>query len=182
MKVNNNKVFRYMALMFIITSLLTGCSQEKVLELEKQELRAKVKELELLIDETSAKVEHYEKTYDLRNVLDIKSRQIISSLNLGVFNEEEKALLGDNILIQEDGLLIRVANNHYEMPFFSNSLDFEKLRQRYFLLDEEERFITGYEVFSVSDNMENDVMRSVLIFTYIETPSGWKLVDINADR
>lgn len=50
-------------------------------------------------------------------------------------------------------------------------------------MDEQGRFITGYEAIDISDDiMELDASRRVLVFTFIEKPSGWKLADIGIDR
>jgi len=75
-------------------------------------------------------------------------------------------------------LVISFNNDNNEIFFFQNKLDFERVRQRFYYLDEEGRFITGYEVFITSgDTQERDSSRSVLVFTFSEESSGWKLVD-----
>ena len=172
-------------LVMLAAILLVGCSQDMVedLEEENQALRAKVKELELIIDEKASIIERYENVYELRNRLDIKARQVIAALNSGIFSEIEDGLLDTNVTVKEDRLLFTSETYTTEVFFLQNKLDFKSVRQRFYFLDEQDYFITGYEVMSLSDDVqEQAASRGVLIFTFAEGPSGWKLVDIGTDR
>lgn len=174
-----------MIVMILALLMLIGCSQEidNDLEVENQELRSKVSELELIVDEQNIQIEEYEKVYDLRNVLDIQARQILSALNSGVFTETEAELLNENAIIEEDRLIFSFDNSNNEILFFQNKLDFERVRQRSYHLDEEGRFITGYEIIHLSDDIQEHIdSRAVFIFTFIKEPSGWRLADIGIDR
>lgn len=138
---------------------------------------------EHVIEEQKAQIEQYEKVYELRNVLDIETRKLLSALNSGIFGEDEKELLNDSIEIKEDRLEISYEGYSHEIHFFQNKLDFEHVRQRYYLLDEQGRFITGYEVVFSDDTQEfrGGGYIKELVFTFIESPSGWKLAHIGED-
>lgn len=174
----------FMMIMALVTIVLGGCSQQSDdFELENQELRSEVKELEQMIEEKNDQIERYKKEYELRNILDVEVRKLLSALNSGVFSENEEKLLHENIVIEEDRLVISFENYTNEILFFQNKLDFEWVRQRYYLLDDEGRFITGYEVLNISDDVEERIAsRRVLVFTFIEESSGWELIDIGIDR
>ena len=138
-------------------------------------------EPEYVIEEQKAQIEQYEKIYELRNVLDIETRKLLSALNSGMFGEDEKELLNDSIEIKEDRLEISFEGHNNEILFFQNKLDFEHVRQRDYDLDEQGRFNTGYEVVFSDDTQEFNSNIKVLVFTYIESPSGWKLAHIGED-
>jgi len=193
MKIQNEKIDRYAVLrwfhvMLIIVSavlIFGGCSGGTATnsELENEELRSRVKELEQIADEKDAQIKRYEKEYELRNTLDIKVRKLLSALNSGIFSETEKELLNDTIVVKKDRLETPFENHSNELLFFQNKLDFEQVRQRFYHLDEQERFTTGYEVLSLSDDIQERIdSRAVLVFTFIENTSGWKLADIGIDR
>lgn len=174
--------FTVMAVLIVL--FLAGCSQEMGddLQLENQKLRSRVKELELMVDEKDEQIERYKKEYELRNIMDIKVRQLLSALDSGIFSETEEDLLNENVIIEEDRLVFYFENHSNIVLFFQNKLDFEKVRQRFYCLDEQGRFITGYEFYMLSDDIEGIGDRGVLIFTFIEEPSGWKIADIGTDR
>ncbi|MFZ7102383.1 MAG: hypothetical protein ACOWWO_06970 [Peptococcaceae bacterium] len=193
MKISNGKIDRspvlrwFPVILIIIAAVLVfgGCSGETAAdqELEPEELKSRVKELEQIVAEKDARIKRYEKEYELRNVLDIAARKLLSALNSGRFGETEKELLNDSIVIKKDRLEISFENHGNEIPFFQNKLDFEKVRQRFYHLDEQGRFVTGYEAIDISDDpIELDSGRRVLVFTFIEKPSGWKLAFIGIDR
>jgi len=193
MEIQNGKTDRYAVLrwfqiMLIIVSavlVFSGCSGGTTanLELENEELKSRVKELEQIVDEKDAQIKRHEKEYELRNVLDIEVRKLLSALNSGIFSETEKKLFNDNIVVKKDRLETPFENHSNEVLFFQNKLDFEQVRQRFYHLNEQGRFITGYEVLSLSDDMQERIdSRAVLVFTFIENSSGWKLADIGIDR
>lgn len=130
-----------------------------------------------MVERKDAQIEKLKEEYELRNILDIKARQILSALNKGEFSPDHAEILYDNVEIKKDRLVFSIGDYSSEIEFFDGELDFEHVRQRFYLLDEQERFITGYEVFNNTPN------RAVLIFTFIEPDdSGWKITDIGMDR
>ncbi len=153
-----------------------GCSQVSEGSMI-EELEFKIDKLELAIDKKDAQIEKLKEEYELRNILDIKTRKILSALNRGEFSSDDAELLYDNVQIKEDKLVFSVEDFSSEIQFFDGELDFEHVRQRFYLLNEQERFITGYEIFN------NTSDRAVLIFTFIKPDdSDWKLIDIGIDR
>lgn len=172
------RYFARLALMcLLIIVFIVGCAQqERDLKVENEQLKSRIQELEEIVESHSYELEKCQKLYELRNIIDIKSRKIVSALNdrnIDVLKEE----LADNISIKEDALIIEYEGYTTEEAFLDNDVDFEKLRQRYYLLDDKERFITGYEVESATTDD-----RCVLVFTFIEDSSGWKLCNIERDR
>lgn len=128
-------VLRWFPILLIVVAAVLvfgGCSGGTAAnpELENEELRSRVKELEQIVDEKDAQIKRYEKEYELRNVLDIEVRKLLSALNSGTFGETEKELLNDSIVIKEDRLEISFENHSNEIPFFQNKLNFEQVRQR----------------------------------------------------
>ncbi|KUO60429.1 MAG: hypothetical protein APF84_16215 [Gracilibacter sp. BRH_c7a] len=187
------KIDRYAALrwfpitLIVLSAVLVfgGCSGGTAasLQLENKELKSKVNELEQIVHEKDAQIERYNKEYELRNILDMEARKLLSALNSGIFSKTEKELFHDNIVVKEDRLETPFENHRNEILFMQNKLDFEQVRQRFYHLDEQGRFITGYEVLFLSDNIQKRIdSRAVLVFTFIERPSGWKLADIGMDR
>ena len=83
-----------------------------------------------------------------------KSASLLSALNSGIFSETEEDLLNENVIIEEDRLVFYFENHSNIVLFFQNKLDFEKVRQRFYCLDEQGRFITGYEFSMLSDDIE----------------------------
>ena len=187
-KIDRYHVLRWFSILLIIVAavlVFNGCSGETAAnpKLENEGLKSRVQELEQIVAEKDAQIKLYEKEYELRNILDIEVRKLLSALNSGLFGEAEKDLLNDNIVIKEDRLETPFENHNNEILFFQNKLDFEKVRQRSYCLDEQGRFVTEYEVIDISDDiMELVASRRVLVFTFIEKPSGWKLADIGIDR
>lgn len=187
-KTDKYPVLRWLPILLIVVAAVLvfgGCSKGTAInpKLESEELISKVKELEQIVAEKDAQIKQYEKEYELRNILDIEVRKLLSALNSGTFGETEKNILNDNIVIKEDRLEFSFENHSNEILFFQNKLDFEQVRQRFYHLDEQGRFITGYEVFSLSDDMQERIAsRAVLVFTFIESPFGWKLADVGIDR
>ena len=165
----------------LATIVLSGCSQQSNdLEIENQKLRSEVKQLQLKVEEKNKQIEQYKKEYNLQIMLYYDIRKLLSALDKGVFSEDEKDLLNDNIAVLEDRLVITSENNTHDFLFFENKLDFEWVRlMHFFHLDDEGRFVIGYEVFDKTDNEEEKIAsRRIEVFTFIEKPSGWKLVDI----
>jgi len=187
-KIDRCAVFRRSHIVFVLVSAVLvfgGCSGGKAANPnpENEELKFRVNELEQEVDEKDAQIKRYEKEYELRNILDIEARKLLSSLNAGIFGETEKDLLSDNMAVKEDRLEISFQDNDHEILFFQNKLDFESVRQRYYHLDERGEYITGYEVMNSSDDVNERISsRGVLVFTFVEEPSGWKLVNIDTDR
>lgn len=187
-KIDRYHVLRWFSMLLIIVAaviVFNGCSGETAAnpKLENEGLKSRVQELEQIVAEKDAQIKLYEKEYELRNILDIEVRKLLSALNSGLFSEVEKDLLNDNIVIKEDRLETPFENHNNEILFFQNKLDFEKVRQRSYCLDKQGRFVTEYEVIDISDDiMELVASRRVLVFTFIEKPSGWKLADIGIDR
>lgn len=167
----------------LVTMVLSGCSQQRNdLEIENQKLRSEVEQLQLKVEEKNKQIEQYNEEYNLQIMLYYNVRKLLSALDKGVFSEDEKDLLNDNIAVQEDRLVITSENKTHDFIFFENKLDFEWVRLMHFHLDDEGRFVIGYEVFDKTDNEEEKIAsRRIEVFTFIEKPSGWKLVDIGTD-
>jgi len=177
----------FAVILVLVSLILGGCSQKQQvineLKLENQKLRSEVTALWHITKEQHAQIEQAKKRYELRNTLDIKARSIISALNKGVFGEAEQALLSENVDIQTDRLVFFLDGHTNEILFFENRLDYKRVRQRYYELDEENRFITGYEVALLPGNLSGgEDKRGVLVFIFEEKANEWKLANIEADR
>lgn len=159
----------YFLPMLILLLFITGCTQlEHDLKRENEQLKIKNQKLQEQLAE-------YEKTYELRNILDIKSRKIILALNDGNVDILKKEV-DDNITVQKDKILIEYEGHSTDFPLLDVDIKLETLRQRYYHLDDPGKFVTGYELDGINDD------RCVLVLTFIEGPSGWKLNNIETDR
>ncbi len=173
----------FIVFLALVTIVLSGCSQKSNnVEIENQKLRSEVEQLQLKVEGKNKQIEQYNKGYNLQIMLYYDIRKLLSALDKGEFSEDEKDLLNDNIAVQEDRLVITSENNTRGFLFFENKLDFEWVRLMYFHLVDEGRFVIGYEVYDKTDNEEEKIAsRRIEVFTFIEKPSGWKLVDIGTD-
>ncbi len=176
---------RHLIPSFLAIFILVGCSgQEKLsLDLENRELKARVNELEMIIEGQNDQIEQYKKEYELRNLLDIEARRFLSAINSGVVDEITGDLLGENVIVEDEKLIITFEGKTFDLPFFKNKLDFERVRQRFYHLDEQGRFVTGYEICSLPDEGEERAT-GVLNFTFIKGSGrfAWELIGIETDR
>lgn len=158
-------------LLIITFAFAIGCLNEvKILKQKNEELSSRVKDLELAVEE-------YDKLLEMRNLLDIKSREVITALYEKDFSNID--FLNDNISVFEDKLVLKFDGYSTETFFGNGNLDYEKLRQRYFYFDNG-KFVTGYEIVE-KESTPDDIRRAVVVLTYIEA-DGWKLYNIEMDR
>lgn len=94
-------------ILLVLSIALMGCSQVSEGSMI-EELEFKIDKLELAIDKKDAQIEKLKEEYELRNILDIKTRKILSALNRGEFSSDDAELLYDNVQIKEDKLVFSV--------------------------------------------------------------------------
>ncbi|SCZ02360.1 hypothetical protein [Alkaliphilus peptidifermentans] len=165
-----NKIFVLVILIlfvgcfYFISSIKTAQYEHSIEILENQ-----IEELE---EESRAIKEHYKTEYELRNLLDIKSRKIYKAIEkkdlitLEAEISEKTQIFSDKVIFRED--------NKDIIYDFQNSELSSALRQRYYELSaDKSTFITGYEML-----FPNAESIPVIIMTYIYENGDWKLSSI----
>ncbi|QUH19515.1 hypothetical protein [Alkaliphilus sp. B6464] len=162
----NKPLFILFILIGLLISYLVLSSKTTVNTEDNQILKNRIAELEI---ENQTIKEHYKTEYELRNILDIKARNIYTALiekDLTTLETE----VSNNAKVLPDRIIF-TDNNSETIYDLSNFLETPVLRQRYYILSTDKTtFTTGYEIYA--KNTES-IPVITMIFSYEN--GDWKL-------
>jgi len=173
----------FILLMLIFALIIVGCSNREEqlraefekLEQENIELRVQNEHLANINKEHENEIKMHIKAEELRNSMDILAREIIEAL----YNRDMdnlKTYLCDNAIIDSKRVIFKIDNHQNEVEYLSKEVQLEKLRQRYYFMDKDEKYITGYEIINpVFENV------SIMELTFVNKNGEWKLFDVGND-
>ncbi|GED69838.1 hypothetical protein BRE01_35400 [Brevibacillus reuszeri] len=156
--------------------IASGCS-ERSTELEStkallKEVKQQNAELELQMNKLTKELETKQKEYELRNILDIQAREIFHLMTEGK-EIELQPHLSDKLTAANKTMTYFFDNEKITIPFVKNGYDF---RQRFYSLESERSFITGYEVWQSGGNYAG-----VLVLKFVLKDDIWVLDEIQND-
>ena len=155
--------------------LVSGCSNNSLelqsTKIELEQVKQQNTELELQLNKLSKELESKQKEYELRNILDIKAREIF---RLMAENKETELRphLSKKLTATNKTIIYFVDDQQVSVPFVT---DRDTFRQRFYSLDKEDSFITGYEVWHPGST------QSILILNFVLKDNDWMLDEINTD-
>lgn len=155
--------------------LASGCSTNSLeiqsTQIELEQVKQRNAELELQLNKLSKELECKQKEYELRNILDIKAREIF--LLMAENKETELSPhLSKKLTASNKTITYSVDDQRISVPFVTNR---DTFRQRFYSLDKEDSFVTGYEVWHPGGTL------SILILNFVRKDDDWMLDEINTD-
>lgn len=180
---NRKVIICLLVVMLIFGLIIVGCSNReeqlniefKKLEQENIELKVQNEHLANINKEYENEIRMYIEAQELRNSMDILARKIIEALyNRDIDNL--KTYLCDNATIDRKRIIFKFDNYQNEVEYLSGEVQLEKLRQRFYFMGKDEKYITGYEI--INPEFENV---SIMELTFVNKNGEWKLFDVGND-
>lgn len=131
--------------------------------------------LSILNNQYANKLRIDKEVYELRNILDIDARRFINAM-VNKDLETIKKYTAGNIRVYDNELVIT-------LPQFRDKYTYQyparvgELRQRHYSLDENKRFITGYE--ASDESKTNSIW--IIELTFIREGKDWKIQMVGND-
>lgn len=174
----------FFPIMFILIAFtMTACSNEKTfqtnqpeidrLQAEITQLKDKNKELEASLVEEKQKNDMNNKTYEIRDIVDLQAREIFRAM-MRDDAEKVKQYISKQAGVEGKNFVYKVENEIITMPFVMEGSTF---RQRSFGIYKDGRFITNYEVW-----LNDETYSGTLELGFIEENNVWKLSSMQGDR
>ncbi|MCF6093060.1 hypothetical protein L1765_03510 [Microaerobacter geothermalis] len=153
------------------------------LQEQVNQLSAQNEELKNSISKLDQKINRLEQEKELRNIIDLKSRQFITAL----FNRDIqtlKEMVGPDVVVGENDLEYPVYSDGklLMIQFPYPDADYSEIRQRWYLLNEDNTYITGMEVYLIPKHQGEDYGHiSILNLTFQSLDGQWKVTKVESD-
>lgn len=163
------KLLSLICIMLALVGVLSGCSDKKSLEQEKQALQNEIK---ILKEELNNKEEKFEKEIETRNELDKKGYEILNAMKnknidfLKTQLSKETVCLGDRIRDKSGWEYVFPKNNE------------ELGRRQAYWINEGEVFIMGYYIEEIASKGHSS-LRMQEEYTYRLEDNEWKLYTVH---
>lgn len=162
------KLLSLICIMLVLIGILSGCSDKKSLEQEKQALQNEIK---IIKEESNNKEEKFKKEVEIRNALDKKGYEILNAMKnknidfLKTQISKETVCLSDRIRDKSGVEYVFPTNN-------------EKLgRRQAYWINKGEVFIMGYYIEEISPK-GNSILKMQEEYTYHLEDNEWKLYTV----
>ncbi|UFJ39373.1 hypothetical protein LOK74_14990 [Brevibacillus humidisoli] len=153
-----------------------GAEAGKVEQLEaaRKQLEAERDQLKQQVAELTTQVKRLTEEKEVRNLVDLQARQVIAAM-LKKNDSALRELVADTVTVEKEKLVFRDlagSKEPIDYPFLERAND---VRQRWYELQPDDRFVTGMEIYG------DDSLLAVMVMTFRKEGDSWKLESIAND-